>query len=61
VPSWMSALAISAAITGSQGTSPSAAHAIALPTSTGVLERESVRGRAAMIQEDRVIIHSMNG
>src|SRR5215470_3092090 len=46
----MNALAISAASTGSQGTSPSAAHASAVPTSTGVTERESVRGRAAMIQ-----------
>lgn len=51
----MNTLAISAASTGSQRTPPSAAHAIAVPTSTGVTERESVRGRAAMIQGDGVI------
>jgi hypothetical protein len=52
----MKALHISAAMTAGQRRSRSTAHASDAPTTTGVIERLSVRGRAAIIQGDSFMI-----
>ena len=49
----MNTLPMRAARTASQWIFPSTAHARAVPTSTGVTEIVSVRGRAAITQNDR--------
>src|ERR1700690_2548184 len=60
----MKMLPIRAVRTASQCTFFSAAQARAVPTATGVIERLSVRGRAAMIQDDgfaiKLIVQSTN-
>src|SRR5208282_3698842 len=52
VPSWINMLPISAAETAGQRSGPSTAQASAAPTTTGVVERLRVRGRAAKIHDD---------
>ena len=52
-PAWMSMLPASAASTAAQATVCSLAQESAAPTATGVIDRLSVRGRAAKSQGER--------
>lgn len=56
VPIWMSILPTSAAVTANIKSFRSSTQARTAPTATGVNERMSVRGRAAIIQDDTLML-----